>query len=218
MRVELDVEATSAPSLPSAHRGGPGAERGRALRTTICSGHRLHQAGADTGERWMLHDVSGKPISIVGQPRVPTPHDVRRASSPRPGCTSLRTEPSGWLFAPSMARARATRKQSPHRASTRLYDEAGSRHQRQLMTSRGICSRAADDLLPTPPTAIRPTGFRIRRPNDGSFHPAARTFDALGRAAVTADVAGRQRVSGRAFNAAEPARDRRRAASRRRGG
>ena len=44
-------------------------------------GNRIHQASMEAGERWMLNDVAGKPIS-PGTAEITIPHRIRRLRRP----------------------------------------------------------------------------------------------------------------------------------------
>ena len=43
-------------------------------------GNRIHQASMEAGERWMLNDVTGKPIRAWDSRGFTAPHDLRRAA------------------------------------------------------------------------------------------------------------------------------------------
>ena len=143
-------------------------------------GNRIHQASMEAGERWMLNDVTGKPIRAWDSRGFIAAHDLRRAAPPDRFRDGERRRTAG--RAHGVWRKPGRRRQPPD-ARFQVFDGAG------VVTSeaydfKGNLLRSKRDLLPDYKSAV---DWQQNPARTTDTFTSSTTFDALNRPiAVTA--------------------------------
>ena len=139
-------------------------------------GNRIHQASMEAGERWMLNDVTGKPIRAWdsrGFTRRITYDELRRPTELF--VTENGAEAAG--RAHGVWRKPGRRRTTTGRAFSRSSTERASSPAKNT-TSRAICIRSTRDLLPD--YKMQVNWLQNPAANDGSFTTTTE-YDALNR-------------------------------------
>ena len=181
-RVDLDIEGNQRAVRDAIVQNGDALGRVVMRYDYDMLGNRIHQASMEAGERWMLNDVTGKPIRAWDSRGFIRPYDLRRTAPPDRPVRDRERPASGWPSTPSTARRKVDARQPPARASSRSATPRASSPATPT-TSRATCCSGQRELLPDYKAAVNwrnPARCRRRRRSPASTHlrcaqPAAST-------------------------------------------